>query len=222
MKRKIIDTSDGSHTLFVPELEEHYHSIHGAIQESKHVFIEAGLRFLNKTNVSILEIGFGTGLNALLTCIDGQKNARKIIYDTIELYPLSSEEIKQLNYGKILGGNAQDFFTKIHNADWDKTVIINSLQGSFLLHKIYADLLDYSPTGKYDLVFFDAFGPDKQAEMWQPYIFEKIAKTMNSKGLLLTYSAKGDVKRALRAAGFKVKLIPGPPGKREMIRAIFP
>ncbi|MDA3892612.1 MAG: tRNA (5-methylaminomethyl-2-thiouridine)(34)-methyltransferase MnmD [Salinivirgaceae bacterium] len=215
--RKIILTEDGSHTLYVPELDEHYHSIHGAIQESMHVFIQSGLYFIDRlNNISILEVGFGTGLNALLTLFESRKNKLNIAFTSVEKYPITLREIEQLNYRSVLKGSDDDFI-KLHDVKWGEHVAIDQ---RFSINKLECDLVDFFPKEMYHLVYFDAFAPSLQPKLWTEDIFRRIYQSMHKNGVLVTYSAKGFVKRNLKAVGFKVTKIPGPPGKREMIRAI--
>ncbi len=215
--RQIIITSDGSHTFFVPSLDEHYHSIHGALQESRHVFIKSGLESLHVSkSINILEIGFGTGLNALLAMQFAHQNQINVLFTSLEKYPLQKGEFSQLNYGHVLGKAWIPYFQKLHECPWGQTVPISE---SFLLKKINADLLTVSFNETYDIIFFDAFGPDKQPELWSVAIFEKLYHCLQNLGVLVTYSAKGQVRRNLTASGFEVERLPGPPGKREMLRA---
>ncbi|HAN00637.1 MAG TPA: SAM-dependent methyltransferase [Marinilabiliales bacterium] len=215
--RQIILTSDGSHTLFVPLLGEHYHSIHGAIQESRHVFIQTGLGPLNAPKcIKILEIGFGTGLNALLAMQFAHQHQIEILFTTIEKYPLRKDEFSQLNYGSVLGEEWIPYFQQLHECPWEQLVPISE---AFSIQKIRADLLTASFIETYQIVFFDAFGPDKQPDLWTVTVFEKLYKSLEKQGVLVTYSAKGQVRRNLKAAGFEVERLPGPPGKREMLRA---
>ncbi|NPA38089.1 MAG: tRNA (5-methylaminomethyl-2-thiouridine)(34)-methyltransferase MnmD [Chlorobi bacterium] len=207
-------SEDGSHTLFVPELNEHYHSVYGAKTESIHVFINSGLKHLNKENIRILEIGFGTGLNALLTAL--YKGNHKIEYHSIEKYPLNTEIEKQLQISENTTPEEKNLFDDIHSCKWNTE---SEIIPGFKLLKIEADLLTFSFTHKYDLVYFDAFGPDVQPEMWSTGIFRKIYNSMNKNGILTTYSAKGAVRRAMQDVGFRVERLPGPPHKREMLRA---
>ena len=219
MKTELIITDDGSHTLYVPELNEHYHSTFGAIQESKHVFIEAGFNFCRKTQMLILEIGFGTGLNTLMTYIEAYRHQPhpQINYHSIEFYPLSKQITDKLNFCENLSEKENLIFNKLHDVKWNTD---QKIDNNFILRKIHTDLLTYKFDSFYDLVYFDAFGPDKQEDMWQPSIFQKISDCMKSGAVLTTYSVKGTVKRALKNSGFKITKIPGPKGKREMIRAI--
>jgi tRNA U34 5-methylaminomethyl-2-thiouridine-forming methyltransferase MnmC len=205
-------TADGSHTLFIPEMNEHYHSVNGAIQESYHVFIKAGLQRM-KNNVRILEIGFGTGLNAFLTLLNTDI---PVEYYTIELYPLPFDMIRSLNYGKILCPGKEELFFTLHTAAWDMSVKIANL---FTLHKIQGDSNTCTFPRNVGLVYFDAFAPDKQPEMWNQAIFNKLYQSMIHNGILTTYCAKGSVRRMMQEAGYSVERIPGPPGKREMLRA---
>ena len=214
---QIIYTEDGSHTIFVPELNEHYHSVHGAVQESAFIFINNGYEVCKGDPVSILEIGFGTGLNALLTAIKSISGTRKVLYTSIEKYPLASEIVDSLNHFEFAGEYGKDFFNRIHSAPWNESVKICD---NFELRKIESDLTTTTLQGTFDLIYFDAFGPDKQPEMWTREIFYRIAAVTIKGGILVTYSAKGEVKRSLKACGFDVELLPGPPGKRQMIRAV--
>lgn len=221
MKRpEVITTSDGSKTLYLIELDEQYHSVNGAITESRHVFLKNGLEFSSvKPSLNLLEIGFGTGLNALLTAEYAIENKIKISYFTIEKYPLKPGIISELNYGKLLGNNAELYFGAIHSAEWEKMVDIHPF---FRIFKIEADLLEsgYKFNSTFDLVYFDAFGPDKQPEMWIPSIFLSLFEILSSGGVIVTYSAKGEIRRRMASAGFSVERLPGPPGKREMLRGI--
>jgi tRNA U34 5-methylaminomethyl-2-thiouridine-forming methyltransferase MnmC len=236
MERKLIVTTDGSHTISIPEMDVTYHSIHGAIQESLHVFIEAGFRNLpgwkdpdsierNKKMdpVNILEMGFGTGLNALLTLIDAAKAKRTVHYLAIELYPLSKDEVEALNFcSQLHYPSCQPQFEKLHHCEWEKDIVISPY---FIFHKTNTSLQGYldaspSPGRLFDLVYFDAFAPAAQPELWSREIFEKLNPIMQQGGVLVTYCSKGDVRRNMIAAGFKVQKIPGPAGKREMLRAI--
>ena len=217
LSRQIVKTEDGSHTLIIPELNEHYHSIHGAVQESMHVFIQAGFNQLaHASKLSILEIGFGTGLNALLTYIQSKNSKQLIDYYTIEKYPLIKEEFMQLNYASILNDYPSDLLYRLHDAPWEKPTTIDS---KFTLVKLQQDLLHLHVDKPFDLVYFDAFGPDKQPDLWTEDVFKTIFERMNWGGIVTTYSAKGQVRRNMKNAGFKVERIAGPPGKREMLRA---
>jgi tRNA U34 5-methylaminomethyl-2-thiouridine-forming methyltransferase MnmC len=210
-------TSDGSHTLYVPELDEHYHSHFGAVTESKHIFINAGLGSIEGESVALLEVGFGTGLNALLTALYASEHSIKVNYTSLEKYPLSPAVISQLNYGSLTGEGGVELFGAIHAAPWDTPSVISEW---FTLHKTVSDLTTDQPEGLFDIVFFDAFGPDKQPEMWSMAVMSKIAAVMHAGSIFVTYSAKGSLKRMLRALGMEVTLLPGPPGKRVFTRAV--
>lgn len=222
MEKEIIQTADGSHSIYIKELDEHYHSIHGAIQESKHVFINAGLNFgineQKKKSVNIFEVGFGTGLNAFLTLLQAEQNNIPIQYTSIEFYPLNAEFYEKLNYTESLSEKGmQDLFLKLHQAEWEKEIEISH---AFTLHKLHESIQEYSTPEKFDVIYFDAFGPRAQSEMWTKQIFEKMFSILATDGILVTYCAKGEVKRILKSVGFKVESLQGPPGKREMIRAM--
>jgi tRNA U34 5-methylaminomethyl-2-thiouridine-forming methyltransferase MnmC len=214
---QIITTSDGSHTIYVPEIDEHYHSVYGAVQESTIIFIKSGFDFCKAAPISILEVGFGTGLNALLTAVKSIEEKREVNYTSIENNPLDNKIISSLNYPEFAGENGREIFQLIHSSPWNTSVDICK---NFNLHKIDADFTKKRLSGKYDLIYFDAFGPDKQTEMWTREIFSGISAITNRKGILVTYSAKGEVQRSLQTCGFEVTLLPGPPGKRQMIRAV--
>jgi len=214
---QLVTTFDGSHTIFVPELNEHYHSIHGAVQESMIVFIRNGFEYCQANPVNILEIGFGTGLNALLTAVKCINTNRKTIYTSIEKNPLTENLINKLNHWSFAGEKGKQIFDSIHSSEWG---FFKKITENFNLKKLKCDLLRDDIEGKFDLIYFDAFGPDKQPEMWTWNVFMKLAEVTASKGILVTYSAKGEVKRILKSCGFKISLLPGPPGKREMIRAV--
>lgn len=212
-------TADGSHTLFVHALNEHYHSTNGALKESEHVFIDAGLRYCKKSNLKVLEIGFGTGLNAFLTLLDILQSERKVSYLAIEANPLPYHIVERLNYPKMIGDIDSGLFHKLHMAKWGIDV---GIRPEFSLTKIKADLtqFDFNAVENVDLVYFDAFAPDKQPDMWKQYLFDNLFSRMNDNGVLVTYCAKGEVRRSMQRAGFTVYRLPGPPGKREMLRAV--
>ena len=214
----ILKTSqDGTNTLFNISIGEHYHSVFGAYTESQHVFITNGLNYSIKNSIKILEIGFGTGLNAFLSMIEGYKNKRNIFYESIELYPLMPDITDILNYPDLIAPSFSSQFLKMHKCEWNKQITITE---GFILKKISGDALKVNFGNGFDVVFFDAFSPEKQPELWDKRMFEKIYKVMNESGVLITYCAKGLVKRVLKLAGFKVERIPGPPGKRHMLRGI--
>ena len=211
-ERRIQLTADGSHTIFVPELGEHYHSVHGSIAESLHVFIENGLNRTTAPEVSILEMGFGTGLNALLTCLACQVTGRRARYEAWEKYPLLPNEFGMLNYGNLLGGDPT-LLQRIHEAPWGSPCRIEE---ELILTKKVGDIRSFSSDSRFDLVYFDAFGPDVQPELWTVELFSKIAEALDNHAILVTYSVKGLVRRNLKEAGFTVTKVPGPKGKREM------
>ena len=218
MKREVIETADGSKTIRIVDLDENYHSNHGALQEAEHVFIQNGIvTFKDKKQLSIFEMGFGTGLNAFLTCLYAQENDLIIDYDGIEAYPVSIEEMNQLDYGSLKGSENSAVFSKIHSTTWNAKNEINS---NFTLTKIENKIENQNfYSEKYDIVYYDAFGPRAQEEMWSLDIFQKLYESIKEGGFLVTYCAKGQVKRDLKTAGFKIEALPGPPGKREMTRA---
>jgi tRNA U34 5-methylaminomethyl-2-thiouridine-forming methyltransferase MnmC len=214
---RIILTEDGSHTIYHPEINDHYHSIHGAFSESLHVYIRSGFSYHPSANVSILEVGFGTGLNVLLTLKQALEEKRKVIYHSVDKFVLPADITDCLNYTRFFEGINPGLFSAIHRLSWDSN---HELSGFFHFRKILADINDLELTERYDIVYFDAFGPDKQPDMWTEDIFRKIYNAMNPGGLLTTYSSKGAVKRRFQQCGFIVEKIPGPPGKREMLRCL--
>ena len=219
MKRKIITTGDGSKTIQIEEWNEQYHSKHGALQEALHVFVKTGLHHLlktEKTKLSILEIGFGTGLNALLTVIEAEKLKCKIDYVGVEAFPVLIEELNQLNYSEILPDNSEDFFNSLHTSEWEKQTQLSS---NFTLTKRNQLFEDISDKNAFDLIYFDAFGARVQPELWTKNIFSKMYNALKQNGVLVTYSAIGQVKRDMQDLGFKVERLSGPPGKRHMLRA---
>ena len=216
MEHQIQQTEDGSSTLYIPHLDEHYHSVHGAIQESLFVFINCGLNYISHDKtVKIFEVGFGTGLNALLTLDFALRNGIDVEYCAIEKYPLVEDEYSQLNYIDKYP-HLKDSFMLMHQSDWNCKVQITD---NFKLIKIHGDLVRCDIDRGFDLVYQDAFAPDKQPELWSENLFRKLYQSMNTNGILVTYSAKGQVRRNMQNAGFKVERLPGPPGKREMLRA---
>ena len=226
MERIIEKTDDGSATLFVPELNEHYHSTKGARTESQHIFIDMGLKASSATTPHILEIGFGTGLNAWLTLEEAERSRRNILYTGLELYPLEWQTIEQLGYisndeqltTTVRQQPAIELFKQLHTSPWEKDV---QLTPHFTLRKIETDVnkwrVENSP---FNLVYFDAFAPEKQPEMWSQELFNRLYVLLDKDGILTTYCAKGVVRRMLQTAGFTVERLPGPPGgKREILRA---
>ena len=217
MKREIFQTLDGSTTIHLPDWNESYHSKHGAIQEAYHVFIQNGLFTFNNLPVSILEIGFGTGLNAFITYIESKKSNQKIDYYGVEAYPISADEILQMNFVSELNAAAEsEVFKRMHECDWE---IINQISPLFSLTKRNQFFEQIDDEDKFDLIYFDAFGYRVQPDLWSTEIFRKMYKSLKLKGTLVTYAARGVVKRSLIEVGFKVEKLPGPPGKREMFRA---
>ncbi len=216
---QIIKTSDGSQTIYLPELNEQYHSLNGAVTESEYVYIEKGYLYQQSRNQKVFEVGFGTGLNCLLTALQAKKSGIRTKYIAIEKFPLEKIITDQLNYGRQISENAQIIFEKIHSCLWNTEVQITEY---FSLIKIEGDLLNFNLKNidNCTVVYFDAFGPDKQPEMWTPLIFSKISELSSVGGVFVTYSAKGEVRRQLTASGFDMERLPGPPGKKEMLRGI--
>jgi tRNA U34 5-methylaminomethyl-2-thiouridine-forming methyltransferase MnmC len=221
MNLSLLQTLDHSHTIYVPELNETYHSRNGAIQEALHVYIQMGLMEAaqKKYSIQILEIGFGTGLNAWLTLLEAQRKNLHINYHTIEPFPLPETIINNLNYTKNASAEASAIFRQMHLSDWEQAVQITT---EFSLLKIQNTLEDFIPSTKYDLIYFDAFGPEKQPVLWQPDVLTKLYLCLNNGGIWVTYASKGEVKRNLKQIGFDVQRLPGPPMKRHMLRAIKP
>lgn len=222
MKREIITTGDGSKTIQISEWDEQYHSKHGAIQEARHVFLGMGLQhYVSKMPttqpIAILEMGFGTGLNALLTLFEAQALNTEIDYTGIEAYPVSEEEVAAMDYSSQLSQtNALHYYNQMHTLSWGEQHPITT---DFRLAKRQERFEDITDIGLYDLVYFDAFGARVQPELWDEAIFEKMYIALRENGVLVTYAAKGSVRRAMQAVGFVVERLPGPPGKREMLRA---
>jgi tRNA U34 5-methylaminomethyl-2-thiouridine-forming methyltransferase MnmC len=218
LKKEIILTKDGSTSIFLPELNETYHSKFGAIQEANHVFIKNGLSLLNDKSVSILEIGFGTGLNAFITFLEAEKSNQSINYVGVEAYPVEMEIVSQLNYVSQLEAiKDQSIFDKIHQCDWE---IENSITSNYNLTKRNQKIEDISDFSKFNLIYFDAFGFDVQPELWNDEIFQKMYDALLPKGIIVTYACRTSIKKAMLKAGFFVEKLPGAPGKREMLRAI--
>ncbi len=221
MNRKIIVTEDKSKTLLIPALNETYHSIHGALNESLHVFIQTGFNHLLPRNeLKIFEMGFGTGLNALVTLNEAMQSKTRVTFDTIEKYPITLEEIDALNFEALDTLEYANYFKKLHETVWGINTVITPF---FNLHKRHADLITADlPTSFYDLIYFDAFGPGTQADLWTETIMSKMFQTLKSGGILVTYCAQGQFKRNLKAVGFEIENLSGPAGKREITRAIKP
>ncbi len=220
MKREIIKTGDGSTTIHLPEWNEQYHSKHGALQEAMHVFINMGLKkFLeNKPEkVAILEIGFGTGLNAMVTWQEIKDREIAVNYTGVEAYPVLQEEIQLLNFAESLGEeDALAVFNRLHSTRWESAQVIT---GNFTLTKQKKFFADIKDIARFDLIYFDAFGARVQPDLWTEEIFLKMYEALKPEGILVTYAAKGSVRRAMLAVGFIVERLSGPPGKREMLRA---
>lgn len=215
---KIQRTSDGSHTLYSERFKEHYHSTHGAMQESMHIFIRNGLEaHAPKKSINIFEVGFGTGLNAFLTLLFSTHEQQEIRYESIEQYPVNQETVKKLNFATNMSKREQEMFSSLHSAEWDKWV---NLFPGFSFKKNQKDFTDFAPEGMYDIIYFDAFSPEVQPELWEQDLFNKLYEKSNSEAILTTYSSKGIIRRRLIEAGFNVEKIPGPPGKREILRAV--
>lgn len=217
MNRRIVTTSDGSHTIYVEELDETYHSSHGAIQEAKHVFIENGLKLYQNQTVRIFEMGFGTGLNAYLTWRIAEDWNINVEYFGIEAFPVEKFLVESLNYVDTFDEVAKKKFEQIHFVEWNKMV---DLSPNFSLHKIHQKIEDFQViSASIDLIYFDAFGPRAQSDMWDVSVLSKMFQMLKPTGCLVTYCAKGQVKRDLKSLGFIIESLPGPPGKREMTRA---
>ncbi|PTX44135.1 tRNA U34 5-methylaminomethyl-2-thiouridine-forming methyltransferase MnmC [Christiangramia gaetbulicola] len=222
MERKIIKTEDGSVTIHLPEWNEQYHSKHGAVQEARHVFLKMGLYHyienFDPEEISILEIGFGTGLNAFLTLVEAERIDLKINYTGVEAYPVSAEEVLQLNYPE--ASQAEEWevkFKEMHTIPWEER---SEISKNFSLEKQQKKFDEIEDKALFDIIYFDAFGARVQPELWTEEIFSIMFKALKNNGVLVTYAAKGSVRRAMLATGFQVEKLPGPPGKREMLRAV--
>ena len=217
MKREISITLDGSTTIHLPELKESYHSKHGAIQEAYHVFIKNGLTLFKSESVAVLEIGFGTGLNAFITYLESQKSNQIIDYVGVEAYPIAFEEAMQMNYATELNAATEsDLFQKMHTCDWEMK---HHFSKTFSLTKRKQFFQDISDIASFDLIYFDAFGYNVQPELWSLEMFKKMFSALKPNGVLVTYACRTSIKNAMKEAGFKVEKLPGAPGKREMLRA---
>ncbi|KAA3622046.1 MAG: SAM-dependent methyltransferase [Bacteroidetes bacterium] len=217
---KIVTTQDGSHSLFSQQFGEQYHSKYGAILESRHVFIEAGLfyKFSSSDEVNVLEIGFGSGLNAFLSYLESVNRPKKIYYETMEAFPVSEPDALKLNYPEqLMAEDHASIFQQMHRLPWDA---VHQLSPNFHFKKVLKKFEELKESARFDVVYFDAFAPGTQPELWENSMLSLVYEAMRPKGVLVTYSAKGSVKRNLKSLGFQVENIPGPPGKREMIRAI--
>jgi tRNA U34 5-methylaminomethyl-2-thiouridine-forming methyltransferase MnmC len=218
MKRELIVTEDGSSSIYIPEMDETYHSTHGAIQEARHVFIEHGLKKVNQPSIRVLEMGFGTGLNALLTAIECVDLSVRVDYIGVEAFPVEEEMINNLNYCSLIAGGCDSVFERIHQTLWSIPQEINKF---FTLTKIESKIQDYAiDSDFFDLIYFDAFGPRVQSELWSEEVLQKMHCGLKQGGILVTYCAQGQFKRNLKTVGFEVQTFPGPPGKREMTIAL--
>ncbi len=216
MKREIITTADGSKTIQITDWEEQYHSKHGAIQEAYHVFIKNGLSLFQNNQIKILEIGFGTGLNALITLKESSSLNLHIDYTGVEAYPISKEEHQLLDYCASLDvSSLKNQFNLMHSSPWEENI---KIADNFKLFKLKEDFKNIDFENTFHLIYFDAFGARVQPELWTVPIFEKMFRALRPESYLVTYAAKGSVRRAMQEVGFKVERLPGPPGKREMLR----
>ena len=224
IKKKQFTTADGSPTLYMEHFDEYYHSKHGAVQEAEHVYLKMGLDFWKEQHPDekkchVFEMGFGTGLNALLTAQKAEQLQLELSYYTIEAYPLTPSELKEVNYSDYLVANAKDTFHQIIDAPWEKLHPISSL---FSIKKMKTLLENYLPKETIDVLYYDAFGARSQPEIWEDHCFKPLVDKLSPGGVFVTYAAKGSVRRALQNLGLEVALVPGPPGKREMIQAYRP
>jgi len=219
MKREIIITEDGSHSISLEKTNIVFHSRYGAVQESQHIYIDAGLKQIlhAKPCIRIFELGFGTGLNALLAFINADNNGQFIYYETIEAFPLEKHLFENLNYCENLNrSDLKPYFLQLHLCEWNRIIPIGDF---FQFKKINTALLEYRFESTFDIIFYDAFAPNAQPELWTKEVFGKLFAGLSQNGLLLTYCSKGIVQRAMRTAGFAVDRLPGPSHKREIIRA---
>ena len=217
MKREIIQTLDGSVTIHLPEMKESYHSRFGAIREAYHVFIQNGLSLLKEQPVSVLEIGFGTGLNAFITYLETVKSELQVYYTGVEAYPVCADEVKQLNYTEQLQAEAhKPAFNAMHESEWGRET---SISDKFTLLKRKQFFNEINDAAMYDIIYFDAFGFHAQPELWTAEIFNIMHKALKHNGILVTYACRTSIKKAMQEAGFATEKLPGPPGKREMLRA---
>ncbi len=219
MQSVIKKTGDGFSTLYIPEMDEQYHSLHGAFNESMHVFMRSGYQFCTASEPVVLEVGFGTGLNGLITAVQAEKDKRPTTYFALEKYPVAVSLAETLDYGKRISEEARQWFSLMHSCRWETMVQVNPF---FRLFKMKTDITGdrRMPDQLWDIVYFDAFAPGKQPEIWSPEIFSRIYSGTKNQGVFVTYSAKGQVRRELAGAGFSMERLPGPPGKNEMLRGI--
>jgi len=217
--RELRITGDGSYTLHIPEWDEQYHSKHGAIREALHVFIQEGLTFLlthKEGPLSILEVGFGTGLNAILTSLYAVEKDVELYYKTLEAYPVPIDFIRELNFPEHLHF-PQEQFLLLHELSWEED---HNISAQFTFRKEQRRFEEINEKGVFDLIYFDAFGIRVQPELWTESLFQKLFNALKPGGVLVTYASNGSARRALKAVGFNVEKIPGPPGKKEMMRAV--
>lgn len=218
MQSRIIKTADGSHTIYLPDMDEQYHSVNGALTESLHIYIKHGYLAFPKKERNVFEVGLGTGLNCYLTAIEAERNEFPTTYVAIEKYPLNKNQWQLLNYSQVSPTEDSSLFQRIHEAEWGKMVEITR---NFRLLKLNLDLVTcvLPELDKSNIIYYDAFGPGKQPEMWEFSVFRKVTNIIDRNGILVTYSVKGMVKRQLKTLGFKIEKLPGPPGKNEILRA---
>jgi tRNA U34 5-methylaminomethyl-2-thiouridine-forming methyltransferase MnmC len=217
MKREVVQTADGSMTIHIPEMNENYHSGHGALQEAKHVFLQNGLlEFKDRGEVAVFEMGFGTGLNAFLTMEYCELKRKKLRYTGIEAFPVDFEMAKAMKYESSVDSFVSSYFDEIHKCTWNE---VHQLTDLISFQKLHLKIENYIPANDtFDLIYFDAFGPRAQGDMWEISILTKMHQILKPGGLFVTYCAKGQLRRDLKSLGFKVESLPGPPGKREMTR----
>lgn len=219
LKREFMTTADGSASLHIPEWNEHYHSKHGAVQESEHVFKRMGLDYFkdqnNPASLTILEAGFGTGLNALISLAWARKHQLNITYQTLEAYPVEINELNNFNFHTYIKEVNEDDFLELHQCDWEQPVEISTY---FTLQKQQHPFKDLDAKSTADVIFYDAFGPRVQPDLWEIESLERFYKALKPRGVFVTYCAKGQVRRNLEQLGFQTERLPGPPGKREMLR----
>lgn len=221
MKRKVIETADGFGTLAIDEMAVTYHSRHGAVWESTHVFINAGLDYYHHQHpehdtIKVFEMGLGTGLNVLLSCEYAHTYNVGLEYTSLEKYPLGVSDLQGLSYATLMNGDGSRLLNEIHSYEWGS---YHQLTDIVSFCKIESGLESYNSDVLYDLVYYDAFAPRAQPELWTVETFKKVLAIMNKKGVMVTYCSKGDVRRAIIDAGFSIEKLQGPPGKREMLRA---
>jgi tRNA U34 5-methylaminomethyl-2-thiouridine-forming methyltransferase MnmC len=219
MHYELRETADGSFTLYLPDMKEQYHSLNGAVTESKYVFLYRGYSSHPSKNPVVLEVGFGTGLNCLVTALEAENLKRTTFYIAIEKYPVIPDLIRKLDYGKYFSKKGEELFQKMHQCDWEKDHQISTY---FRLLKMNADITEETLILPQfvDIIYFDAFGPDKQPEMWTERIFSRLYRYTSEGGIIVTYSAKGEVRRRMLSAGYHMEKFPGPPGKKEMLQGI--